>query len=659
MNYRLLIALVSAASILVSCGGNSKIDTGGDNGGTAVASFSVSPSAISSGPEGGSYSLSVNSNVKWSTATEGAWFKISPSSGSGNASVTVTVDPNHSGARSGSISFSYAGKTNVVAVNQSEKALFLTVACTDKEFDYTGGTKTVSISSNPGWSATTSAAWLSLSATSGEASDEAVVLTVTASDNTSTERTATLTITAGDKKEEITFSQAAKPMTPFESVRKAAEGASVSVEGVTVVAKHSMGIMCYDGYEYMLVYANEMMAPIIGDKINVSGKKALYAGMSQIQEPTVQIVGSGVSFTYPEPDEMSSSASHFLSFRNIVVPTFVTVQGTLVQNGAYNNIKIDGLDSQDASIAYYPNSEEISGFSGAIIQVTGFYLGISGGTHYNIMAVDVKKIADIDNGYTYSSVPAWMELPAVTDASKFHIHTVYDSGKYSRNYSFIYDSDNLVANWVAYPLNDWYTESNTGRSEYWYKDPYVDIQAILAKSGAFYTNGYERGHQIGSADRLRSRNFNDQTFYYTNATPQLGGDKFNSGVWGDLENQVRRWSKASNSTDTLYVVTGCMVKKGDPTVNDNDGKPVTIPSAYFKALLRYSSGSTNQYIGAGFYVEHKDYSSGSKPSLKSCAMPIKDLEEKTGFNFFVNLPADKSAAIKAEDPTGNSFWNLK
>ena len=252
-----------------------------------------------------------------------------------------------------------------------------------------------------------------------------------------------------------------------------------------------------------------------------------------------------------------------------------------------------------------------------------------------------------------------MELPAVTDASQFHIHTVYDSGKYSRNYSFIYDSDNLVANWVAYPLNDWYTESNTGRSEYWYKDPYVDIQAILAKSGDFYTNGYERGHQIGSADRLRSRNFNDQTFYYTNATPQLGGDKFNSGVWGDLENQVRRWSRASNSTDTLYVVTGCMVKKGDPTVNDNDGKSVTIPSAYFKALLRYSSSSTNPYIAAGFYVEHKDYSSGSKPTLKSCAMSIKDLEEKTGFNFFVNLPADKKDAIKAEDPTGNSFWGLK
>ncbi len=27
--------------------------------------------------------------------------------------------------------------------------------------------------------------------------------------------------------------------------------------------------------------------------------------------------------------------------------------------------------------------------------------------------------------------------------------------------------------------------------------------------------------------------------------------------------------------------------------------------------------------------------------------------------FFVNLPSDKAAAIKAEDPKTNTFWNLK
>ena len=27
--------------------------------------------------------------------------------------------------------------------------------------------------------------------------------------------------------------------------------------------------------------------------------------------------------------------------------------------------------------------------------------------------------------------------------------------------------------------------------------------------------------------------------------------------------------------------------------------------------------------------------------------------------FFVNLPSDKAAAIKAEDPTTNKFWGLK
>ena len=37
----------------------------------------------------------------------------------------------------------------------------------------------------------------------------------------------------------------------------------------------------------------------------------------------------------------------------------------------------------------------------------------------------------------------------------------------------------------------------------------------------------------------------------------------------------------------------------------------------------------------------------------------KELEEKTGVNFFVNLPAETAATVKAEDPKNNAFWNLK
>ena len=80
-----------------------------------------------------------------------------------------------------------------------------------------------------------------------------------------------------------------------------------------------------------------------------------------------------------------------------------------------------------------------------------------------------------------------------------------------------------------------------------------------------------------------------------------------------------------------------------------------INHAFFKALLRLSG---NSYIGAAFYFDHKDYQ-GQPSTLKQFALPIKELEEKTGITFFANLPSETAAKVKAEHPKDNNFWNLK
>ncbi len=268
---------------------------------------------------------------------------------------------------------------------------------------------------------------------------------------------------------------------------------------------------------------------------------------------------------------------------------------------------------------------------------------------------------EADKGNTYNGVPVWMELPEVTNEKTFHIHALMEGGKRIRNYSMNYDEKHLVATWTAYPLCDWYRGS-AERSDKWVENPFVENQAVMAKAGDWYNpNGYERGHQIASADRNRSAAFNLQTFYYTNAAPMLKQSQFNSGVWGTLENKVRDWSKASAGTDTLYVVTGAIAKDGGKTVKDNNGKPCTVPEAYYKALLRYDKdGKTNKgYIAVGFYLEHKDYSKES-PELSSFAMSLKELEEKTGLKFFVNLEdkvgTDVVKTIKSQGFTDNNFW---
>ena len=256
-----------------------------------------------------------------------------------------------------------------------------------------------------------------------------------------------------------------------------------------------------------------------------------------------------------------------------------------------------------------------------------------------------------------SANPGWIELPALTENEdcRFYWHdmTLQNGGK-SRNYSFMWDKENLVAHWVAYPLNKGLIGSGS-RTDDWGYDPKVprDEQPTLFSG---YDRGYDRGHQLPSADRL-NRAANKATFYFTNMTPQIGIG-FNQSIWANFEGTVRNWAEAS---DTLYVVTGCLLEGSRGKAYDNDGKAVTIPGAYFKALLRYSRSSTmsiGPYSAAGFYFEHKSYGQGT--ITDEIRMSIDELEAITGMDFFVNL-ADKVGAAKAEeieaqDPDDVGFW---
>ena len=94
------------------------------------------------------------------------------------------------------------------------------------------------------------------------------------------------------------------------------------------------------------------------------------------------------------------------------------------------------------------------------------------------------------------------------------------------------------------------------------------------------------------------------------------------------------------------------------TEKDSYGNSVTVPDAYFKVLLRYSKSSTlGQWNAAAFYLEHRSYSGGIG---KEHSMSVDELEAKTGFDFFANLPAkvgaDQAAKIEAVDPSTVALW---
>ena len=263
-----------------------------------------------------------------------------------------------------------------------------------------------------------------------------------------------------------------------------------------------------------------------------------------------------------------------------------------------------------------------------------------------------------------TSAPGWLELPAVfkVDGFDFFCHDGTLNGKKIRNWSFYWDYDNRVSKWVAYPL---YKSIFAGasRTDEWGYDPLLPGARQQNVSGGYRegNNGwYARGQQIPSADRAGFE-LNSTTFFSTNIVPQ--NSDFGGGLWMDLEGKVRSWAGQS---DTCYVISGCITKDAKYYVCDRSSEKVTVPTAFFKAVLRYSQSTTigtDGFCAIAFLFDHEEYSESGKSHLKvdkTMSISVKTLEDVLGYRLFVNLDnaigEDKAAAVKAENPQNNNWW---
>lgn len=160
---------------------------------------------------------------------------------------------------------------------------------------------------------------------------------------------------------------------------------------------------------------------------------------------------------------------------------------------------------------------------------------------------------------------AWYELPARTTADETITQTVYPASGSQRNYTMYYDKSTYTAYWVAYPLAKGHM--GNGRSDKWQRNPgLAESEQINVWSssygvnlGATTSDGYDsskefyaRGHQIPNADRNGSDELVVQTYYATNSTPQIQ-NKFNGGIWQQLESGVRN---IAATTDTVICGDG-------------------------------------------------------------------------------------------------------
>lgn len=508
-----------------------------------------------------------------------------------------------------------------------------------------GGEAKLSLMSNVDWTVSGAPAWLVVSPTSGAASNYKQEITLTAQQNTAGAREAVLTFTAQGVTQDITVRQAhafdsSAPANAlfYETLEKSA--GSFTIEDVKVPEKigfvweHSAQYKCMKATAFANPDNYESESWLISPDIDLTSVSSAYLTFEHAggyfgtaaNEATVWISKAGGDWE-PLPIDKDNYPTSW---------TFIDAGNWDLKDYVGNVVKLGFKYSSTAKKAGTWEIRNVAVLSGSHEDVT---------------------VPEIDPTKTQ-----WMELPATDDdAYGYYSHSftmkdkVTMEDKVYRNYSFAWSQKDLVSVWVAYPLSEDYLDKVVDRTDAFKYDPILGKDKS-SNPGSGYAGDYARGHQLPSADRLCSREANEQTFYGTNIVPQL--NEHNEGIWENLEEKVR---SVANASDTTYVVTGCMVTDPTEYSTDTDGKKITIPTAFFKAVLVYKKGADQEWTSAGFYTEHKDYTPNNA-DIKAVSMTVKELEEKTGLDFFVNLAGkigkDEAAAVEAADPSESSVWGL-
>ncbi len=169
----------------------------------------ISPSNAHVSYTSGSTQFTITSNIGWSISDDAAWLTVSPSSGSGNGTITATYTENTTTSqRVGTITITSGGLIGTVTVTQ-DPAPVLTISPDNRAVSYTPGSTQFTVTSNISWSVSDDAAWLTVSPPSGSGNG---TITATYQENTTTsQRFGTISITGGGITRTVTVTQAPTP----------------------------------------------------------------------------------------------------------------------------------------------------------------------------------------------------------------------------------------------------------------------------------------------------------------------------------------------------------------------------------------------------------------------------------------------------------------
>lgn len=172
--------------------------------------FGITPASLELIGESGSTSFTVESDMAFTVTNVPAWVTLSAASGeSGTTVISVDYEANAGSPRSIDMSVVSGDMVKILNIRQSSQAAYLNISTNSLSFAYSAQEKSVTITSNYPWSASTSSDYVTLTPASGGAGTSTLKIKLNA--NSGSARQATITVASNGIEEDINASQAEKP----------------------------------------------------------------------------------------------------------------------------------------------------------------------------------------------------------------------------------------------------------------------------------------------------------------------------------------------------------------------------------------------------------------------------------------------------------------
>ncbi|MCU0238216.1 MAG: DNA/RNA non-specific endonuclease [Pyrinomonadaceae bacterium] len=237
-----------------------------------------------------------------------------------------------------------------------------------------------------------------------------------------------------------------------------------------------------------------------------------------------------------------------------------------------------------------------------------------------------NKTNENQNNQPLNDIHLALGNPSNANANPSNANNYLLTNKY---YALSYNRQKAIANWVAWRISKNYF-GDAERQNDFRPDERLPSGWTQITPYDYNGSGFDRGHMCPSADRSSSIEGNSSTFLMTNISPQTKA--LNQGPWEKLESYSRSMARRNV---TLYIIAG---QYGDSGKIKNK---ITIPSNFWKIVVVVPNDGNISQINKDTRIIAVDMPNNDdikESNWREFKTTVRQIEQKTGYNFFSNLP---------------------